>query len=73
MLQLRTALCSDQSDVCILKKLRQGMWIFQVISVSLSDGMQRNEECLKRFQLSGRESIAEEARKYLGLVGKHIC
>ena len=73
MLQLRTALCSDQSDVCILKKLSQGMWIFQVISVSLGDGTQRNEECLiQRFQLSGRENIAEEAKNYLGLVGKQL-
>ena len=73
MLQLRTALCSDQSDVCILKKLSQGMWVFQVISVSLGDGTRRNEECLIQFfQLSGRENIAEEARNCLGLLGKHL-
>jgi len=43
MLQrLRIELCSDQSDVCILKKLRKGMWLFQVISVSLgTSGPQR--------------------------------
>ena len=43
MLQrLRIELCSDQSDVCILKELRKGMWLFQVISVSLgTSGPQR--------------------------------
>ena len=56
MLQrLRIELCSDQSDVCILKKLRKGTWLFQVISVSLgTHGTQRNEKCLIQFfQLSG--------------------
>ena len=56
MLQrLRIELCSDQSDVCILKKLRKGTWLFQVISVSLgTHGPQRKEKCLIQFfQLSG--------------------
>ena len=75
MLQrLRTALCSDQSDVCILKKLRKGTWLFQVISVSLgTHGPQRKEKCLYPvLPIVWVKNTSEEARTCLGLLGKHL-
>ena len=73
--RLRTALCPDQSDVCILKKLRKGTWLFQVISVSLgTDGTRRNEKCLIHFfQLSGRSTHCGKKRGTAEVYCGNIC
>ena len=73
--RLRTALCPDQSDVCILKKLRKGTWLFQVISVSLgTDGTRRNEKCLIHFfQLSGWSTHCWKKRGTAEVYWENIC